>query len=483
MIFKKRDIVGILHELGILISFIGITMLMPVFVGIYFNEPIYYFFYPGVIFIIVGILINKFTKPISIKLKHAMVVSALSWLLASLLGAIPFYIGIKNFGYVDGVFESMSAWTTTGFSLISNVETLPHTLQFWRSFEQWIGGIGVLVMVISILAKAGASAYYRAEAREEKILPSTSSTVKKIWQIYLLYTAIGTGLLYLCGLSIWEATNICMCGISTGGMSISNSSFPYNDFAKITMILIMAIGGIVSFAVHHKILTGKYIDDIQTKIAIPVILITSAIITISSNINPLDAVFTVVSAMTSTGYSSVNIPSLDNLSIAILIIIMMIGGSTGTTTGGIKIIRAIIMAKSFYYKLKEVVYPNNAVIYKKLGKNPLSPNLIIDAYVMGFIYVLHYIFGTLFLISLGYDPFKSVFESVSLVANMGLSVNIVNIDLSLSGKLLGIFSMWIGRLEIIPVYVLIILPMILKIKDSKEYIKNNIEKIKNNDRN
>jgi trk system potassium uptake protein TrkH len=128
------------------------------------------------------------------------------------------------------------------------------------------------------------------------------------------------------------------------------------------------------------------------------------------------------------------------------------------------------MAKSFYYKLKETIYPNNAIIYKKLGKNHLSSNLIIDAYIVGFIYAIHYIIGTLFFISLGYDPFKSVFESVSLVANMGLSVNIVNHDLSLLGKLLGIFSMWIGRLEIVPIYVLIILPMILKIKNSKKAI-------------
>ncbi|AEH06245.1 TrkH family potassium uptake protein [Methanothermococcus okinawensis] len=476
-VFNKKDILGILHELGMLISIIGLVMMVPIFVGLYFNEPVYYFFYPSLAVIILGILINKFTKPIHIKLKHAMVISALTWLFASLIGAIPFCLGISHFGYIDGVFESMSAWTTTGFTLIGDVESLPHTLQFWRSFEQWVGGIGVLVMVITILSKTGASAYYRAEAREEKILPSTSSTVKKIWQIYLLYTAIGINLLYLSGLSLWDAINICMCGISTGGMSVSNSSFPYNNLAKIIMIIIMAIGGIVSFSVHHKILVGKrWTGDIQTKVAIPIIFIASFIIVLSSNISPIDALFTVVSAMTSTGFSTVNIPNLSNLSIAILILVMMVGGSTGTTTGGIKLIRLAIMAKSFYYKLKEAVYPHNAVIYKKLGNNPLTPNLIVDAYIVAFIYVLHYILGTLLFISLGYEPFKSLFESVSLVANMGLSVNIISYNLNPIGKLLGIFSMWVGRLEIIPVYVLIILPMVLKIKDSKQmrYIKGKI---------
>lgn len=464
-IFKKSDISGIFHELGILISTIGFIMLLPSFIGIYFHEPFFYFLFPSLFFMILGLLINKITKPISVKLKHAMVISALAWLMASLIGAIPFYIGIEYFSYLDGVFESMSAWTTTGFSIVSDVESLPRTLQFWRSFEQWIGGVGVLAMVITILSKAGASAYYRAEAREEKIMPSTIGTIKKIWQIYLLYTTIGICLLYLSGLNLWSALNICMCGISTGGMSISNQSFPFNNFAKIIMTLIMYIGGVVSFSVHHNVLTGRRVDDIQTKTSIPILFFAAFVITLTSGIDPLDSLFTVVSAMTSTGFSSVQISSLTNISIAVLIFVMAIGGGTGTTTGGIKLIRLVIMAKGFYYRLKEVVSPGNAIIYKKIGKNQLSDFLILDAFIIAFAYILHYLFGTLVLISLGYDPFLSVFESVSLVANMGLSVDIVNHSLHPVAKILGVFSMWVGRLEIIPIYVLIILPLYLKLKD------------------
>ncbi|MDK2789757.1 MAG: trk/ktr system potassium uptake protein [Methanothermococcus sp.] len=466
-VFKKKDIIGILHELGVLLSFIGLIMVIPILVGLYYGETIFYFVYPAMFAIITGLIIKTFTKPVNIMLKHAMVISALSWLMASLVGAIPFSLGLENFSYLDSVFESMSAWTTTGFSLINDVESLPRTLQIWRSMEQWVGGVGVLVMVITILSKAGASAYYRAEAREEKILPSTGSTVRKIWQIYLLYTSLGITLLYLSGLTLWESINICMCGISTGGMSISNDSFPYNSLSKVITILIMFIGGIVSFAVHHKILTGRWINDIQTKVSIPLILFVASVLVISSGVGPLDAVFTVVSAMTSTGYSTVNISDLSNTSLALLIFIMAIGGSTGTTTGGIKLIRLVIMFKSFYYRLKEAVFPQNTVIHKKLGDNPLSSNLIIDSFIIAFAYVFHYLVGALVLISLGYDPYRSIFESVSLVANIGLSVNIVNHELHPFAKLIGIFFMWVGRLEIIPIYVLIILPTILKIKDIK----------------
>jgi len=455
-IFKKRDVVGIVHELGILIIFIGILMFIPTVVGWYYREPVWYFLYPSFLITLAGIFIYKFTESVEIKLKHAMVISALAWLLASLIGAIPFYLGISYFSYLDGVFESMSAWTTTGFTLIEDVEALPRTLQFWRSLEQWIGGIGVLVMVISILSKTGISAYYRAEAREEKILPSTINTARKIWQIYILYTLIGISLLYLTGLPMWDAVNLCMCGISTGGMSIKNSSFPYNTLAKVVMISIMMVGGIISFAVHHKILTGRWIEDIQSKVGIFLVLVASLIVMFSSGIDFIDALFTVVSAITSTGYSTVSIPNLSDLSLFVIILLMMVGGSTGTTTGGIKLIRVIIILKSFYYHLQRALLPPNVLICKKLGKNLLSQDLVADAAVVGFAYLIHYGITTMILISLGYPPFKSLFEGVSLVANMGLSVNIVDHSMNPLGKILGIFMMWVGRLEFIPVYVLIL---------------------------
>ncbi|ABR54647.1 cation transporter [Methanococcus vannielii SB] len=467
-IFKKNDILGILHELGILISTIGLIMIMPSFIAIYFNEPFYYFLYPSIFFIIFGFLLNRVTKPISIKLKHAMVISALAWLTASFIGAIPFYFGIPYFGYIDGVFESMSAWTTTGFTIINDVEVLPKSIQIWRSLEQWIGGVGVLAMVISILSKAGASAYYRAEAREEKIMPSTLGTIKKIWHIYLLYTILGICLLYLSGLDLWTTLNVILCGISTGGMSISNAGFPYNNFAKIIIIAIMYLGGVVSFSVHHNVLTGRKVNDIQTKISIPILFFSAFVISITSGVDPLDSLFTVVSAMTSTGFLTTSTSNLTNISIALLIFIMAVGGATGTTTGGIKLVRLYIMIKGFYYRLKEAVSPSNSIISKKIGNNILEDSLILDAFLISFGYMLHYIFSALSLIALGYDPYLSIFEAVSLVANIGLSVGIVSHSMHPIAKILGIFSMWVGRLEIIPIYVLIILPLYMRLKSVKK---------------
>jgi len=432
-------------------------------VAIYFNESIIYFLIPSLLSLFIGYLLYKLTNSIDIKLKHALIISALTWLLFSLIGALPFYFSVSYFNYLDSVFESMSAWTTTGFTLINNVEILPHSIQFWRSVEQWIGGIGVLVMVITILSKSGLYSYYKAEGRDEKILPSTKGTVKKIWQIYIVYTFVGIFLLYICGLSLWEAINICMCGISTGGMSISNSSFPYNNFAKIIMVTIMYIGGVISFSVHHKLLTGKYKLDIQTIMSIPIIVISSLLIMYNSNISLIDSIFTIVSAMTSTGYSTVNISNFNIFSIGLLIIIMMIGGSAGTTTGGIKLIRLAIILKTYYYKILKSILPPNTIIVEKLNYNNkiINKDIVNDSYIIASFYFIHYLFGWLLLMFLEYDGFKSLFESVSLAANIGLSVGIVNDSLNPIGKIFGIFLMWVGRLELIPVYVLILLPYIL----------------------
>jgi len=226
--------------------------------------------------------------------------------------------------------------------------------------------------------------------------------------------------------------------------------------AKVVMISIMMVGGIISFAVHHKILTGKWMDDIQSKVGISIVLITSLIVMFSSGVDFIDALFTVTSAITSTGYSTVSIPNLNNLSLFIIVLLMMVGGSTGTTTGGIKLIRVIVILKSFYYHLQRALLPPNVLICKKIGKNLLSQDLVVDASVVGFAYLIHYGVTTMVLISLGYPPFKSLFEGVSLVANMGLSVDIVDHSMSPLGKIVGIFMMWVGRLEFIPVYVLIL---------------------------
>ena len=453
----KKDVEGILHILGGIIQVIGLFTLVPCIVSMYYNENTFLnFLIPGLFFTIFGFILKKITKPRNLKLHHTMVASALAWLIASFIGAIPLYLSIPYFSYVDAVYESMSAWTTTGMTLIPDVEVLPKSVLFWRSFQQWIGGVGILVLSALVLARSGTVAYllYTSEARQERIMPSAIGTIKTIVWIYVLYTILGVLLLYLAGLSFWEALNLTMTGICTGGMSISNHSFPYNDFAKIIMIGIMMVGGIISFSIHHRILTGKYFNDIQTKYALIVITIISVIISIKDKVPIIDSLFTVVSAMTSTGFTTINIGNLSTLSLFLIIFLMLIGGGAGTTTGGVKIIRFLVILKALWYEIKEIIYPKSAVIHEHLNSMELNYKIIREAFVVFFLYCLSSFLTALIFIALGYSPYNAIFDAVSFTSNIGMSLGVVTLKTPLIGKIAGIVAMWIGRLEVIPVLVL-----------------------------
>ncbi|XRP97446.1 TrkH family potassium uptake protein [Methanocaldococcus sp. 16A] len=456
-VVKKKDVEGIFHILGGIISIIGFFTLVPCIVAIYYNEnTIFDFLIPGIFFTIFGFILKKVTTPRNLKLHHTMIASALSWLIASLIGAIPLYLSIPYFSYVDAVYESMSAWTTTGMTLIPNVEVLPKSILFWRSFQQWIGGVGILVLSALVLARSGTVAYllYTSEARQERIMPSAIGTIKTIVWIYVLYTILGVLLLYLAGLNFWEALNLTMTGICTGGMSISNYSFPYNDFAKIIMIGIMMIGGVISFSIHHKILTGKCFNDIQTVYALIVITITSIIVSIKDNVPIIDSIFTVVSAMTSTGFTTINISNLSNLSLFLIIFLMLVGGGAGTTTGGVKIIRFLVILKALWYEIKEIIYPKSAVIHEHLDNIDLNYSIIREAFVVFFLYSFSSFLMALTFIYLGYSPYEAIFDAVSFTSNIGMSLGVVTLNTPIIGKIAGIIAMWIGRLEIIPVLVM-----------------------------
>ncbi|ADC69664.1 cation transporter [Methanocaldococcus sp. FS406-22] len=453
----KKDIEGIFHILGGIIQIIGVFTLVPCIVSIYYDEnTLLDFLIPGLFFTIFGFILKRITKPRVLKLHHTMVASALSWLIASFIGAIPLYLSIHYFSYVDAVYESMSAWTTTGMTLIPNVEVLPKSILFWRSFQQWIGGVGILVLSALVLARSGTVAYllYTSEARQERIMPSAIGTIKTIIWIYVLYTILGVLLLYLSGLSFWDALNLTMTGISTGGMSISNYSFPYNDFAKIVMIGIMMVGGVISFSIHHRILTGKYFNDIQTKYALIIIPIISIIISIKDKVPIIDSLFTVVSAMTSTGFTTINIGNLSALSLFLIIFLMLIGGGAGTTTGGVKIIRFLVILKALWYEIKEIIYPKSAVIHEHLNGIDLDYNIVREAFVVFFLYCLSSFLTALIFIALGYSPYDSIFDAISFTSNIGISLGVVTLKTPIIGKIAGIIAMWIGRLEIIPVLVL-----------------------------
>jgi trk system potassium uptake protein TrkH len=490
------DIKTVLRDIGAILIILGFISLISLFVPLYFNEyglnsqfdAIGPLLITSLIFIIIGFpLYYTFKKAEPANFKSAMVTAALGWLVISIIGSIPFILipyNILSLAHMDilsAFFESVSGWTGTGLTMVENENLLPYTLQFWRSFIQWIGGVGVIVLTLSILARPGTGSFvlYKGEGREQKTHPSIVSTVRTIWWIFLIYTIIGIFMLYIIGIffedgmSLWESINHAMTGIATGGFSITDNSIAGYGLASQIVIIFLMIFGSIAFAAHYDLLKGKirkFLSDAQFKAMIFIIII--GIITLTFiNYNLFDgnlllsinnSSFQFISALTCTGFSSViNMNNWSESAKLLLSFAMVIGGAAGSTAGGIKLFRAILLSKGVGWRIKQAISTPRRVFVHKLGDKSLTKenamDLINEAAIISFMWIILLSCGIILIATL--FPNETLgnvfFEVCSAQGNVGLTTGITNIEMSPIGKIMFIFNMWIGRLEIIPIIVLI----------------------------
>ena len=478
------DIRVVLRDIGTLLIAIGIIVIFTTIVSLIFHEydAIKYLLLTAGIFVGVGApLVAVFRNAEEATFREAMITAALGWLLISLIGCIPFLFmseyGIgRGMDFLSAFFESVAGWTGTGLTMVVHENNLPHTLQFYRSLIQWVGGVGVIVLTLAILARPGTGSYtlYRSEAREEKIHPSILSTVRTIWWIFLLFTVIGIILLWATGMPIWEAINHCMTGLATGGFSVTDDSMvPYGLASRIVIVFLM-IAGAIAFAAHYDLLNGKikkFFKDPQTQALIFLIIVGGVAITVINFINGTygknilislkESGFQFVSALTCTGFYTADITSWSNSAKIVLSMAMIIGGAAGSTAGGIKLFRAILLSKGLGWRLKRALSPPRRVLAYKLGEKNLSKDEALEevneAAVISFLWIILLFVGVIIVTSSMHvsNLGDAIFEVCSAQGNVGLSVGITSINMSPIAKIMLIFNMWIGRLEIIPVVVLI----------------------------
>ncbi len=469
-----RDTGAVLIAVGVITFFVNIISIIfrEYFAIKWFVVVPLLFLGTGLLFLMAGRTDNE------AKIRHAMITAAFSWLIISLISAIPFcYIpnadGLR-LDFLSAFFESVAGWTGTGLTMISEPSKLPYTMQFWRSFIQWIGGVGVIVLTLVVLARPGTGSFtlYRSEAREEKIKPSIISTVKTIWWIFLLYTFIGIIVLLLAGMPPWEAVNHCMTGLATGGFSVTDDSIAsYSTIIQVLLIPLM-VAGAIAFSTHYEFLKGRiknFFKDVQTQ-ALLILLFLGAILLTLFNLyhGPYltfiqsfkYSAFQFFSALTCTGFSTANIAQWHEEAKFLISLAMIAGGAAGSTAGGIKLFRLILLTKGVGWKIKRIFLPSKSTFPYKLAGKSLGKDEameeISEAAVVSFLWMILLFVGVfVILYTTQTNLSDAFFEVCSAQGNVGLSVGITGLHMNAVAKFMLILNMWVGRLEIIPILVLI----------------------------
>jgi trk system potassium uptake protein TrkH len=313
---------------------------------------------------------------------------------------------------------------------------------------QWIGGIGLVVAVLAGVLRMGGSLYV-AEAGEEKIKPNVINTFKALWWIYALYTVAGAALFVAAGMPPFDAVNHSMTAIATGGMSVKNASIGAYDSLGIELVamLLMLIGSI-SFTSHHHLLRGRIRDffrDTQLRIMLAVLFVAGLLVMPWTSLR--HGIFQAISAMTCTGFGTADLAAWPGFPVFVLILLMLVGGSSGSTAGALKIFRVGILAKSFWWNLRGLITPH-LVIPKKFGNWTLKERDIRPVLLFALLYASFIAGGTLVLASQGYPLASSLFEVASAQGNVGLSMGLAGTGMTFIGKSMIIINMLVGRLEI-----------------------------------
>ncbi|MCR2032334.1 TrkH family potassium uptake protein [Anaerofustis stercorihominis] len=464
------------HITGWVFILLGLVLLLPILVAVIYKENTWTaFLLTSVISTLIGILcIIRKPKNQTIYAKEGFSIVALSWIIIAVMGALPFIISGEIPGFFNALFESASGFTTTGASVVDNVDALSKCILFWRSFMHWLGGMGVLVFIIAVIPLIGGGQnmhLMRAESPGPmvgKLMPKLRSTPMILYGIYFSMTVLEIIFLLLGGMPLFDAVLNSMATAGTGGFSMSNAGMSaYNTYCQLVISIFMILFG-VNFNVYFLIL-GKKIKDVlkNEEVRYYLIILISATIIIAINISSQfksmgmafhHALFQVASIMTTTGFSSVDFNLWPELSKTILIILMFIGACAGSTGGGIKVSRFIIVCKDAVNELSMLIHPRRVKVMKMDGKK-IEKKTFHNVCAYLFVYMIIFI-GSLLLISLNNYDFSTNFSAVAATMNnIGPGLNLVGPATSYSflsdfSKLVLSFDMIAGRLELFPILLL-----------------------------
>ncbi|MBQ9142848.1 MAG: TrkH family potassium uptake protein [Lachnospiraceae bacterium] len=462
--------------IGWILKFEAIFLLLPSVVGLFYQEFKQSLIYIGVatLCLILGIACSFYGKKSSqLYPKDGFVAVSLGWIVMSFFGALPFVFTGEIPSFTDALFETVSGFTTTGASILTNVEALSYTSLFWRSFTHWIGGMGVFVFIMSILPMMGGSTMNLMKAESTgpsvgKLVPRAKDTAKILYGIYIFMTIIGVIALLLCKLPLFDSLTLTFGSVGTGGFGIKNDSLAsYSPIAQNITTIIMILSGI-NYTAYFCILNKQFkeafsLEEVRVYL---LIILTAAIIicfdtfslygTLEETVR--HAFFQVGTIITTTGYMTTDFNAWPTLSKTILLSLMFIGACAGSTAGGIKVSRIILLFKSIRKEVSILIHPR-LVKKIKVDGHAISNDVIRSTSVFIAVYFIIY-FISLLLISLDNHDFTTTFTAVAATLNnIGPGLEMVGPTQNFSffsdfSKYVLIFNMLVGRLEIFPILVL-----------------------------
>ncbi|WZL72024.1 TrkH family potassium uptake protein [Clostridiaceae bacterium 35-E11] len=462
----------IIGYVGTIAIGVGIALLIPLLIlPIYRNEAneIWYFIIPSALAITIGFVMRsrrKHSGDATLTLQEGGIIVVLSWLLTAIFSALPFIISGK-LNFTQAIFEAVSGWTTTGLSVVDVTKT-SHMFLLWRSLMQFFGGAGLAVVMLSAIIGPHGLGLYNAEGRSDKLLPNVTKSTKLIMVIYSGYVIAGTVLYMVAGMPWFDSINHSIAAVSTGGFSTeANSIGAYNSLPIELITIILMLLGTTNFAAHYVLLKGeikKFFKIGEIRFMFFLLAVFIPIVSFLSLIKLYETVgksirigaFELISALTTTGFSTVGYLDWNNFAVFIMIILMIIGGGAGSTAGGLKQYRVYVLLKSLIWDIKGYLLPRNTVrqnyVNRPEGKYYVSRDHILEISNFTTLYIITYAIGVGILLLHGYPLRDSMFEFASSLGTVGLSVGVTSPDAPGMVLWAETFSMMLGRLEFIVIF-------------------------------
>lgn len=487
--FTLYDVRVIGHYLGVLVLFSSVALLLPLATAVAFSEwkpAANYLLTIGIALIVGSGLRFLRIEPGRLNRQQAMVVTGLAWVVLGMVAAIPLYLSGHYTTYLDALYDGVSGITTTGVSVVSDLNHLSNADNMWRFVLHLLGGLGLIVVALSfgLFGKRAGASLYVAEARSEHVVPNIVQTTQFIAKValgaILIATAVLTALCLAMGMeparaalhSLW----LSISAFVTGGFApMSDSVMYYHSFPVEVVLMLLMLLGSINFVLHSEAWKGRvdvFFRDIEIRTMVLWLAVMTCVfaasLSASAEFSSLPALlrrglFTVVSAFSTTGFVNVTANQLTTAftSGAFLVIaaLMAVGGSAGSTSGGIKFSRVGVIMKSLVATVKEALAPDSArvvVSYNHVGRRILSPETVKEAMTVFVLYVVTYAVGAFVGIAHGYDATQSIFESVAMASNGGISAGISVPGMPVTLEVFYIFEMWAGRLEFVTLIALIV---------------------------